>query len=314
MERRALGETGIELPVIGFGCGPNARLMVGDDEALRIETIKAALDGGIDYFDTAYAYGWGVSETNLGRALKELGARPSISTKFCLQPEDLKDPRSAVLAGFEQSLERLGLDKVDVLLSHNRFARAHEEGEKMNVGALLNLEEVFGHNGVASALQELLDAGVIRTTGFTSFGGDPEAIAEAIASGVFGSINASFSLLNPSAAVEVGPEAEGADYRRVISTAAGAGVGVMAIQVLGRGILTGEGPSEGPGSRLIPTARRLGDSLVKTAIRYVISTPGVSTAILGLSEPAHVAEAIAAVEMGHFGEAERHELEEAAIH
>ena len=313
MERRALGTSGVELPVIGFGCGPNARLMVGDDEDLRLETIRLALESGITYFDTAYAYGWGSSETNLGRALKELGARPSISTKFCLQPDDLKDPRSAVLKGFEENLERLGLDSVDVLLSHNRIAYHHEDGEIMNVGALLDLNEVFGKNGVAVALQELLDAKVIRTTGFTSFGGDPGAVAEALSSGVFGSINASFSLLNPSAGVKVPDGFSGADYKEVIATAAAQGVGVMAIQVLGRGILAADETDDERIIKLRAFAAAHGESVISTAIRYVISKPGVSTAILGLSEPKHVQDAVEAVARGHYGMDEMDELEAAAL-
>lgn len=313
MERRELGTSGVELPVVGFGCGPNARLMVGDDEELRLETIQLALDSGITYFDTAYAYGWGTSETNLGRALKELGARPSISTKFCLQPDDLKDPRSAVLKGFEESLERLGLDSVDVLLSHNRIAYEHEDGEIMNVGALLNLNEVFGKNGVATALEELLEAKVIKTTGFTSFGGDPGAIEEALASGVFGSINASFSLLNPSAGVVVPEDYEGKDFKKVIASAAQHGVGVMAIQVLGRGILATDETDEERISKLRAFAVAHGESMVSTAIRYVVSKPGVSTAILGLSEPKHVQDAVDAVERGQYSSQEMEELEAAAL-
>ncbi len=313
MERRALGLTGVELPVVGFGCGPNARLMVGDDEELRLATVKLAVESGIDYFDTAYAYGWGSSETNLGRALAELKLRPSISTKFCLQPEDLKDPRSAVLRGFEENLERLGLERVDVLLSHNRIAYQHEEGEIMNVGALLNLEEVFGKNGVAAALEELKAAELITTTGFTSFGGDPGAIAEALASGVFGSINASFSLMNPSAALKMPSESEAKDFSQVIATAASHGVGVMAIQVLGRGILA-TGETEDP---RIPKLRAFADahdeSLISTSIRYVISTPGVSTAILGLSEPQHVLDAVEAAARGHYSASEMRELELIAL-
>lgn len=313
VERRALGNTGVELPVIGFGCGPNARLMVGDDEELRIETIKLALESGITYFDTAYAYGWGVSETNLGRAIKQLGVRPSISTKFCLQPEDLKDPRSAVLRGFEENLSRLGVDRVDVLLSHNRIAYAHDDGEIMNVGALLNLHEVFGKNGMATALQELLDAKVIRTTGFTSYGGDPGAIEEALESGVFGSINASFSLLNPSAGIVMPEGYEGADYKNVIATAAHHGVGVMAIQVLGRGILATDETDEERIVRLRAFAKAHNESMVTTAIRYVISKPGVSTAILGLSEPKHVQDAVDAAARGTYSDAEMAELEAAAL-
>lgn len=287
--------------------------MVGDDEELRIETITLALELGITYFDTAYAYGWGSSETNLGRALAQIGARPSISTKFCLQPEDLKDPRSAVLKGFEENLARLGLDRVDVLLSHNRIAYEHEDGEIMNVGALLNLREVFGKNGVASALQELMEAKVIRATGFTSYGGDPGAIAEALESGVFGSINASFSLLNPSAGVEMPDGYTGADYKQVIATAEQFGVGVMAIQVLGRGILATDEATEERIKRIRAFAEAHDESVVSTAIRYVISKPGVSTAILGLSEPKHVQDAADAVARGYYSEAEMHELEAAAL-
>ncbi|HUY07504.1 MAG TPA: aldo/keto reductase [Acidimicrobiales bacterium] len=313
MDHRELGDSGVELPVLGFGCGPNARLMVGEDEDLRIETIGLAIELGITYFDTAYAYGWGTSETNLGRALAELGARPSISTKFCLQPEDLKDPRSAVLKGFEENLARLGVDRVDVLLSHNRIAYEHEEGEIMNVGALLNLREVFGKNGVASALQELLDAKVIRTTGFTSFGGDPGAIVEALESGTFGSINASFSLLNPSAGVAMPDGHAGADYKKVIATAQQHGVGVMAIQVLGRGILATEETAGERIEKIRAFAEKHHESVVSTAIRYVISTPGVTTAILGFSEPKHVQDAVEAVARGYYSVAEMNELEAAAL-
>ena len=313
MDQRQLGNSGVELPVIGFGCGPNARLMVGDDEDLRIETIALALDLGITYFDTAYAYGWGVSETNLGRALAQLGERPSISTKFCLQPEDLKDPRSAVLKGFEENLARLGLDRVDVLLSHNRIAYEHEDGEIMNVGALLNLREVFGKNGVASALQELMEAKVIRTTGFTSYGGDPGAIAEALESGAFGSINASFSLLNPSAGVVMPDGYTGANYEQVIEHAQQNDVGVMAIQVLGRGILATGEETEERIKKIRAFAESHNESMVSTAIRYVISKPGVTTAILGLSEPKHVQEAADAVARGYYSETEMDELEAAAL-
>lgn len=313
MERRALGTSGLDVPVIGFGCGPNARLMIGDNEELRRETVKAAINSGITYFDTAYAYGWGVSEINLGRVLKEVDVHPTISTKFCLQPEDLKDPRSAVLKGFEESLERLGVDVVDILLTHNRFAHSHSEGELNHVGALLNLREVFGKNGVAAALQELLDAKMIKTTGMTSFGGDPAAVAEALASGVFGSVNASFSLMNPSAGTTVPQDFGRPDYRQVIASAASFGVGVMAIQVLGRGVLATDEGSDERITRLREFARAHDESLTSTAIRYVISKPGVSTAILGLSEPSHVDDAVEAVARGLYHPAELHELEAAAL-
>lgn len=313
VERRSLGTSGVELPVVGFGCGPNARLMVGDDEDLRVATVRSALDHGITYFDTAFAYGWGASEQNLGRALRTIGARPSISTKFCLQPDDLRDPRAAVLRQFEENLERLGLDSVDVLLSHNRIAYRHDDGEIMNVGALLDLDEVFGPRGIARALEELLAQKLIRGTGFTSFGGDPGAIREALGSGVFTSINASFSLLNPSAAVAMPSDFAGANYEQVIDTAAANGVGVMAIQVLGRGVLAAGETDDPRIARLAAFSAARDETLISTSIRYVISKPGVTTAILGLSEPAHVDDAAAAVERGLYDANEMAELEAIAV-
>ncbi|HVB04766.1 MAG TPA: aldo/keto reductase [Acidimicrobiales bacterium] len=311
MEHRELGNSGIRLPVIGFGCGGNARLMVEDDEELRIATIRAALDAGISYFDTAAAYGDGRSESNLGRALRILDAHPTISTKVVLQEEDLADPRSAVLRNFEEGLARLGVDSVDALMLHNRVF--HKPAGSYAVGAQLSLDDMFASNGVVAAFQELLAAGTTTTVGFTAYGGEPAAITELIDSGVFGALNASINLLDPSALVKVPPNFPEADYGAVAAYAAGKGMGVMAIQVLARGTLTGAGPGEGHAGRVAALARSYDESLPRAAARYVLGKAGVSTLILGLSEPAHVADAVAAVEAGPLSAAAIASLEELAL-
>jgi L-galactose dehydrogenase/L-glyceraldehyde 3-phosphate reductase len=297
VEYRTLGKTGIRVSAIGFGCGGNAQLMVGDDEALRLATIAAALEAGIDYFDTAAAYGDGSSERNLGRALAELGAEPVISTKVVLQEEDLADPRSAVLRKFDEGLSRLGRDRVDALMLHNRVFVA-PKGGRHAVGSQLSLDHIFAANGVAAAFGEIVDSGRSTISGFTSYGGDVAAIEEMIGSGAFGALNASVNLLNPSAVVEAATDFPLANYGRAAAKAAEAGMGVMAIQVLARGVFTGAGPTEGRDGEVAGVARSCDLSLAGVSTRYALSKAAISTVILGLSEPAHVVDAVAALERG----------------
>jgi len=88
--------------------------------------MKAAFDAGINYFDTAEGYAGGQSEVEMGRVIKELGIRRSdliISTKIYFGvgrkgPNDTGLSRKHVIEGTNQSLERLGMDYVDILFAH----------------------------------------------------------------------------------------------------------------------------------------------------------------------------------------------------
>ena len=72
MEMRPYGRTGMQVSVLGFGCGAVGGLMVRGDPRDQQRAIARALDAGVNYFDTAVAYGNGESEKNLGRILQEL--------------------------------------------------------------------------------------------------------------------------------------------------------------------------------------------------------------------------------------------------
>jgi aryl-alcohol dehydrogenase-like predicted oxidoreductase len=308
MEYRTLGSSDISVSVVGFGCGGNARLMVSDDDELRLATLERALRAGINYFDTSAAYGNGKSECNLGRDLRALGASPVVSTKVVLQGSDLDDPCSAVVRKFDESLSRLGLEAVDMLLLHNRVFTQAQSGD-YGIGARLSLRDVFGPRGVISAFEQLKASKRTRLAGFTALGGDPSAITTLIDSGVFGVLNVSLNLLNPTAAVKAPPSFPGPDYDQVLGRAQDAGMGVMAIQVLARGILAG---AASPADRTADAARAVlgcGRSLPAVAIRYALGKPGVSTAILGLSEPRHVDEAAAAASRGPLPTEVEHALE-----
>jgi aryl-alcohol dehydrogenase-like predicted oxidoreductase len=296
MEQRSLGRSGVVLPVIGFGCGPNAQLMVGTDVELQRETVAHALDLGVNFFDTASLYGDGRSELNLGRALHDLGATPTVCTKVLLDSSDYADVRGGVLRSVESSLERLQLDSVSSVMLHNRVASTRDVATE-GAGVTLGLDDALGPRGLVEAFDELRREGITETAGFTCFGGEPRAILELIDAGSFDALNASYNVVNPSALRPVGPHLGEADYEQVIAAAAAAGMGVMAIRVLSSGALVNP-VANSKEARLGAIAKEAGESVVSLAIRYVLSTSDVTTAIMGISEPRHLDDAVEAASRG----------------
>jgi aryl-alcohol dehydrogenase-like predicted oxidoreductase len=143
-----------------------------------------------------------------------------------------------------------------------------------------------------------LDQRLVGSIGFTAFGGERAAIDEMIGCGLFTSMNAAFSVLNPSANIEVPASFGDPDYRCAIERARAAGLGVMAIRVLGGGVLATQSSSDPRLSTLVALAKEAACSVEELAIRFVLSTEGVQTAILGLSAVDHVRVAAAAVDQG----------------
>ena len=89
MELRLFGRTGLQLSVLGFGCGAVGGLMVRGDPLDQERTIARAIDAGVNYFDTAVQYGNGESEKNLGRVLQRLKqSNVTVSTKVRLPSRD----------------------------------------------------------------------------------------------------------------------------------------------------------------------------------------------------------------------------------
>src|SRR5271165_4006725 len=109
MERRKLGRTGIEVSVLGFGCGAVGGLMINGSAADQERAVARALELGINYFDTAAMYGNGQSERNLGRVLKSLKPELYLGTKVRVPAAERRNIAAAVNASLEASLERLQL-------------------------------------------------------------------------------------------------------------------------------------------------------------------------------------------------------------
>ncbi|MEM7126718.1 MAG: aldo/keto reductase [Chloroflexota bacterium] len=167
LERRRIGQTDIEVTTLGFGGAPIGAADLTVAESTQI--MQRAYDGGIRYFDTAPLYGTGVSEKRVGTGLSQLPRDEIIlSTKAgrILVPSNEDQTKleieydysyDATRRSLEASLERLGLDRVDILLCHDIDVWTH--GDKQ--------PGIFetAVNGILPALTDLRKEGVIRAFG-----------------------------------------------------------------------------------------------------------------------------------------------------
>ena len=133
MQYREISKTGIQVSEIGFGTGDNAGLMVKATPADMERAVARALELGVNYFDCSPDYGKGVAETNLGRILKKLGARPLITTKIEIGPQNKADIPARILQSIDESLARLQVDQVDFLEIHNAPAAKHNPATEETV-------------------------------------------------------------------------------------------------------------------------------------------------------------------------------------
>ena len=174
---RAIGATDLQVTELSFGGAPlgavGDRLTDADVRAI----VERAWQGGLRYFDTAPLYGHGLSEKRLGAVLRELPRDEFVlSTKVgrLLVPEaqgerfpGMRDAeplairydysRDAVRRSLESSLERLGLDRVDILLCHDIDVWTHGDAQPRIFEA--------ARNGALPALRELREQGVVRAIG-----------------------------------------------------------------------------------------------------------------------------------------------------
>ena len=310
MEMRVFGRSGLRLSVLGFGCGAVGGLMVRGDPADQERAIARALEAGVNYFDTAWQYGEGESERNLGRILRTLKpANAVVGTKVRLQPTDVGRIGDAIAASLDASLGRLQLDRVDIFHFHNAITAT-------GGGTALSVERVLGE--VVPAFERARQQGKIRFLGLTGVG-DTSALHKVIDARVFESAQVVYNMLNPSAAVALPARYPAQDYGRLFDLTQAAGVGVVGIRVLAGGALSGSAerhpiasPAPEPiGSAMrydadIARARRLqplvtegfAASLTEAATRFAISHPAMGTILVGMATPQQFEDALAAVLKG----------------
>jgi len=306
MQYRTIGQTGVRVSEIGFGCGNNAVLMVKAPYEDQVKAVRHALDQGINFFDTAFAYGLGKSEENLGRILNELGANPVISTKIRLEADAVGDVKAATIRAVEAGLKRLNRERVDFVQLHTRVTLERGMDKRFS----LVPKDVVGPNGVIDGFKTMRDRGKVGHFGFSGLG-DPKALHELVDSGEFHGFQCYYNLLNPSAGQPVPKDFSALDYGLILDRAAAKGMGAFVIRVLASGALTSNpgagGGSSGqtlsPGSDYpldLQRAEKIkaalsveGKDLTQAAIRFGLMNQKVSTVLVGFSNTTHIDEAVA---------------------
>ncbi|MBA7708577.1 1-deoxyxylulose-5-phosphate synthase YajO [subsurface metagenome] len=127
-------------------------LLIRGTHQEQLEAVIRALDLGINYFDTAPAYGDGRSESNLGRVLAELRPQVIVATKVHLRGSGLKDVKGAVQRSLEASLNRLGRHSVDVLQLHTQVSM---ERGRAGLRDTVDLKAIFRKDGVVDAFEAM---------------------------------------------------------------------------------------------------------------------------------------------------------------
>jgi aryl-alcohol dehydrogenase-like predicted oxidoreductase len=310
MEMRLFGRTGLQLSVLGFGCGAVGGLMVRGDPLDQERAVARAIAVGVNYFDTAVQYGNGESEKNLGRVLQKLKpANAFVGTKVRVPSADFGRIADAVTKSLDDSLARLRRDHVDIFHLHNAIT-ATGGGEALGIRQVLD--------DVVPAFQRLRQAGKTRFLGLTAVG-DTAALHQAIDAGAFDSAQVVYNMLNPSAATALPANYPAQDYGRLFDHTGSAGVGVIGIRVLAGGALSGSvarhpiaSPPPVPigsamsyeadvvrASRLMPLVTEgFAASLTEAATRFAISQPAVGTILVGMAAPEQFEDAFAAVQKG----------------
>lgn len=311
MEYRALGRTGLQVSMLGFGCGNVGGLIIRGAHQDRVRAVARAIEAGINYFDTAPSYGDGQSEHNLGQVLHELRANVHVGTKVRVGPAEMGDLRGAITRSVEDSLQRLGRESVDLIQLHNHIASQRRPAE-----ATLSVQDVLGD--VLSTFQQLQAQGKVQFYGITALG-ETSALHEVIDSGALYTAQVCYNLLNPSAGHAVPPGFPSQDFGGLIDRAAEKRMGCIGIRVLAAGALSGVEmrhpiavPSvapigTGPDYRTdVQNAQRLtflieeghAKNLIEAAMRFGWSKPGLSTVLVGFSSFDHLEDALAAAARG----------------
>ena len=310
MKYNSLGTTGLRVSQLGFGCGSIGGILVRGDYPAMVQAVGRAIDLGVNYFDTAALYGRGQSEVNLGAVLRELGADVLVSSKARPAGDQISQIRRSIIESVEHSLRRLGRDHVDLIQLHNRVDWQRQVGR--DVLGVADLDEV------RDAFETLARQGKVRYYGLAA-PGEPEPLRQAVSTGHFASIQIPYNMLNPTAGAPAPAGFTFQNYGRLIDHAAQHGMGVIAFRILAGGALSGSTerhPVAASSVDPIATDREyaadvaraqrfaymveqgISASLVEAALRFAVSKPGVSTAILGISSIDQLEQAVASVERG----------------
>jgi aryl-alcohol dehydrogenase-like predicted oxidoreductase len=212
MDTRTLGAQGFEVSELGLGCMGMSEFYGTADEEESIATIHRALELGINFLDTADMYGPFTNEKLVGKGISDRREQVVLATKFGNERREdgswvgVNGKPEYVKMACEASLERLGVDMIDLYYQHR-------------VDPEVPIEETVG------AMKELVEAGKVRYLGLSEAA--PETIRRAHAVHPISALQSEYSLFTRD------PEDQ------ILPTTRELGIGFVAYSPLGRGFLTG---------------------------------------------------------------------------
>jgi len=291
MNYRTLGKTGLKVSEMGYGAwGIGKGAWVGASDAESVKALNRAVDLGLNFIDTALAYGDGHSESLVGRLVKERSETIYVATKIPPKnevwparsgvPVAETFPREHVIACTEESLRNLGLEKIDVQQFHVW------SDEWVNQGDWLE------------AVQKLKEQGKVHSFGVSINDYQPANAIKLIETGVVDTVQVIYNIFEQSPEDQLFPACERHN------------VGVIVRVALDEGGLTGkimpdttfeEGDFRNRffrGDRKQQVYKRVQgiasdldiplDQMAETALRFVLSHPAVSTVIPGMRSVGNV--------------------------
>jgi aryl-alcohol dehydrogenase-like predicted oxidoreductase len=307
MPLRPLGRTGLEVSTLGYGAwGIGKSMWIGADDDESLRALRRAIELGVNFLDTALAYGEGHSERLVGEVVRSSSETVYVATK--VPPKngqwpapsgiqaDVVFPGDYVVACTEESLRNLGLETIDVQQLH------------------VWQDEWVGQGDWLEAVEKLKADGKIRFFGVSINDHQPANAVRLIETGVVDSVQVIYNIFDQTPEAELFPAVQAAD------------VGVIVRVAFDEGALTGKITPETefpPGDfrngyfggdrkqevwdRVQAITRDLGvpiERMPELALRFVLSHPAVSTVIAGMRSLRNVEANAAAAELGPLSAAE----------
>jgi aryl-alcohol dehydrogenase-like predicted oxidoreductase len=273
---RRLGQTGLMVSAVGLGAGRIGGDSTSDADVDRL--VSAALDAGVNLFDSARSYG--ESEARLGRALRGRRERAVLSTKIGYGIPGTEDwTGRCIEQGVDAALERFGTDCIDICHFHSCPL------------------EVLRRGDVLEALSRAVSAGKVRAAAYS---GENDALEWAVASGAFAVVQCSVSVVDQGV------------LSGAVARASERGLGVLAKRPLGNAPWRfSSRPAEGDVAEAwerfqamqlsggdLASVETLAQDWADRFARFAAHAPGVSSILVGTASAEHLLAAVAAVARG----------------